>query len=143
MRMVWAASMVALGLLAAPAARADELQDAFLLRNTGDLVTLCTAPAESPRYATAAAFCQGFAVGVYRTAIEVDAGLAARRGAGGRRLFCPSADGTPSRTEAVMEFVAWTRTHPDSLARPAIDGVSRFMAERFACPASAGASARR
>ena len=144
----WAETLVSTALClavlgaTAGAARADDLQDAFSLRNAGDLVTICTVPASNERYAAALAFCQGFAVGTYRTAIEADAGIAARRGASGRTMFCPTGDGSPSRTEAVTEFVAWTQSHPDVLTQSATDGVVRFMAERFACPPAASVRAR-
>ena len=57
-------------------------EDTFLVRNTGDLVDLCTAAQSDPLYTAAINFCQGFGVGVYHVLEEEDM---ARRP---RHMFC-------------------------------------------------------
>src|SRR4051794_12411062 len=88
--------------LLAGAALADVSQDSFLLRQTSDLVDVCSAAQSDPLYTAATNFCHGFAVGVFRVLQEEDA---ARRSG---RLFCVPTP-APTRNEAIATFVQWAR----------------------------------
>src|SRR4051812_29262874 len=81
-------------------------EDNFLIRTTSDLVALCTADRGDPLMTAAVNFCHGFGVGVYQTLSEQEAGR--QRG----HLICPRGQ-TPSRNEAVAEFVTWAKAKPD------------------------------
>ena len=54
------------------AAQAAVTEDSFLVRNTGDLVDLCSAAPTDRLYTAASNFCHGFTVGVFRVLQEQD-----------------------------------------------------------------------
>jgi hypothetical protein len=47
--------------------KAQIAENDFLVRTTGDLVSLCASQPSDPLYTAAQNFCQGYAVGVYQT----------------------------------------------------------------------------
>src|SRR5690349_2107074 len=83
--------------LSAGSAHAAVTEDTFLLRNTGDLVELCSGAQSDPLYTAAVNFCQGFTVGVFRVLQEEDMAKLSQH------MFClPSP--TPSRNETISGF---------------------------------------
>lgn len=98
----------------------------FQVRTTGDLVRLCEATPSDPVGIAALHYCHGFAVGAYQyhqiaTAAE-----------GRRRLVC-APNPPPSRNEAVAAFVAWAKQNPGQMDKPPVEGLFRFLAQRFPC----------
>jgi len=119
-------------------ARAAVTEDMFKMRNTSDLVGLCSAGQSDPLYVAAIHFCHGFGSGAYGVASEYQA---ARRHA---RMFCPpSADRRPSRDAATADFVQWAGARPDVMGLPVTDGLLRFLSDRFPCPDAAMAKGSR
>lgn len=114
-------------MLAASAASAAVTQDSFLLRNTGDLVDLCSAPQTDPLYTAAVNFCHGFGVGVVRTLQDQDAASRSRR------LFC-FPNPAPTRNEAVARFVQWANADPSRLQMSAEDGIATYLSQQYPCP---------
>ena len=109
--------------------RAAVTEDMFQIRDTSDLVSLCSAGQTDPLYVAAIHFCQGFGSGAYGVASEYEAARSRTR------MFCPpSADRRPSRNTAIAEFVQWANTRPDVMRLPATDGLLRFLSDRFPCP---------
>lgn len=100
----------------------------FLLRNTGDLVALCSATPTDRMSTAALNFCHGFGIGVVRVLQEEDAARPARR-----PMFCLPTSG-PSRNQAIAEFVQWADADPSRLAMPATDGIAAFLAAQYPCP---------
>ena len=127
MRMTTFAALCGLCVLGPAAARAAVTEDAFLVRNTGDLVALCAAERTDPMYTPAQNFCHGFAVGAYRSMADAQAALRSKT-----KLFCPPA-GSPQRTERVAAFVTWAHGHTEVMALPAIDGLAHFLADQYPC----------
>ncbi len=118
--------------------RAAVTEDMFQLRDTSDLVSLCSAGQADPLYAAAIHFCQGFGSGAYGVASEYEAARSRTR------MFCPpSADRRPSRNTAIAEFVQWANTRPDVMHVPATDGLLRFLSDRFPCPDAVAAKGGR
>lgn len=108
--------------LSAPAAWAA--QPLSLRANTAsELADLCGA---NPKEAAADAkinWCHGFAQG----AVDVEL-----RRAGDKKPFCfPSPP--PSRSATLAEFVNWVRSMPDHRNLGALEGLFRFLGERFPC----------
>jgi hypothetical protein len=108
--------------LSAPVAWAA--QPLSLRANTAsELADLCGA---NPKEAAADAkinWCHGFAQG----AVDVEL-----RRAGDKKPFCfPSP--TPSRSATLAEFVNWVRSMPDHRNLGALEGLFRFLGERFPC----------
>jgi hypothetical protein len=98
----------------------------FQVKTTRDLVTLCATPPNDPLATAAVNFCEGFAVGAYQYHVVAEAATKTTP------LFCfPSP--TPSRNEAIMQFIAWSNQHSDVLDRPAIEGMFTFLKDRYPC----------
>lgn len=107
-------------------AEAATTETNFQVKTTRDLVTLCATPASDPLATAAVNFCEGFAVGAYQYHVVAEAATKAKP------LFCfPSP--TPSRNEAIMQFIAWSDQHSDVLDRPAIEGMFTFLKDRYPC----------
>jgi len=106
-------------------AHATVTEDEFQLRDTSDFVALCTAGSDDRLMTAAANFCQGFAVGVYRTLQDEQAAMRAR-------LFCPPQQ-TPSRTEAIAHFVKWVQARPQRMQDRAEDSILAYLQDRFPC----------
>ena len=103
-------------------------EDMFQMRDTSDLVGLCSAGQADPLYVAAVHFCQGFGSGAYSVASEYEAAQSRTR------MFCPpGADRRPSRNTAIAEFVQWANARPDVMRLPATDGLLRFLSDRFPC----------
>ena len=113
--------------LTAFAAGAAVTQDSFLVRNTGDLVDLCSAPQTDPLYTAAVNFCHGFGVGVVRVLQEEEAASRSRH------LFCLP-NPAPTRNEAVARFVQWASADSSRLQMPAEDGIATYLSQQYPCP---------
>lgn len=89
----------------------------------GELAELCGANPREPAADARINYCHGFAQG----AVDVEL-----RRAGDKRPFCfPSPP--PTRTATMTEFVNWVRSMPDHRGMPVLDGLFKFLAERFPC----------
>jgi hypothetical protein len=126
----WLPILALCGLALPGAAQAQQLtQDNFLLRNSGDLIALCSAAQNDPLYTAAANFCQGFVVGVVRVLNEEDS--AHRAG----RLFCLP-EPPPSRNQGIANLVQWAKSMPAQMNGQPADTVVAFLAQRFPCATS-------
>lgn len=111
-----------------PAARSAIAQSEFSVRNTGDLVRLCSVQQSDPMYAAASKFCEGFMVGVFRVLEKRE-----RVGAKKKMAFCRRAK-APSRDEVIAAFVEWAKADRRRLTLTASSSVSSFLSLRYPCP---------
>ncbi len=123
----WVTALAMCGALLTSTARAQVTEDNFLIRNTGDFVTLCSAGQSDRLYTAARNFCEGFGVGVYRVLEEEDM---ARKSS---RLFCVR-EPAPSRDESIASFVQWAKADPKRLQLSAADGIALFLSQQYPCP---------
>ncbi len=107
-------------------AQAAVTEDNFQLRNTNDLVELCSATPSDPMYTAATNFCQGFAVGVYHVLQEEDA-------ASRNHIFCLP-NPAPTRNEALANFIQWVKSDPRHMAHTPADEIAEYLAEKYKCP---------
>jgi len=117
-------------LLMAQTATAQVTEQNFRGGRTGDLAALCGASEQDPYRPAALAYCQGFfvAVGQYHHALTAQGGAQ-------RPIFClPSP--SPTFDQARSSFVAWVRANPQYTGERAIDGLMRFAADTYPCPAA-------
>jgi Rap1a immunity proteins len=105
--------------LPAQAQRAVSLQ----ARTAADLADLCAANPKDSQGDAKINFCHGFAQG----AITVEL-----RHATDKKPFCFPTP-TPSRTATMSEFVNWVRALPEHRTPTAVDGLFKFLAERYPC----------
>lgn len=97
-------------------------QDHFLVRNTADLVELCSAINSD----SARGFCYGFAVAEFRMLWAEDM---ARKS---HHLLCvPSPQ--PTRDEVLAGFVDWAKANPAQSLRPATEGFRAFIKDKYGC----------
>ena len=97
----------------------------FRLQKAGDLVAVCSPERGDPLLTAAINFCQGFTVGVYRTLSQEQAAMRSK-------LFCPS-EPTPSRNQAIMDFVRWAKGNPSVMNENPADAVLHYLVERYPC----------
>ena len=111
----------ALGLLSGSAWAAQPI--ILQARTAGDLAALCAADPNSAGADAKINFCHGFAQGAVDDRMHV---------ATDKKPFCfPSP--TPSRASTMHEFVAWVRSAPANRDLPVLDGLFKFLGERFPC----------
>ena len=123
----WLASAVMCAALLPGSGRAAVTEDTFKLQTTGDLVALCSDAPSDPMSTAALNFCHGFALGVFRV---LDEEAAAQRT---HRMFCAPNPG-PSRTQAIANFVEWSKTNPDVMPQRPADGLVAYLVKTFPCP---------
>jgi hypothetical protein len=129
-------ALLALFAVAVPGlTRAAVTQDSSLLRNTGDLIDLCSAAPSDPLYTAAVNFCHGFAVGVFRVLNQEEAALRSRR------LFCPP-NPMPSRDQSIADFVQWAKATPGQINQQPADSIALFLSQRYPCPGAGKSSGR-
>jgi len=92
-------------------------------RTAGELADLCAANPKESQGDAKINFCHGFAQGVITVEL---------RQPEGKKPFC-FPNPPPNRTATMGEFVGWVRSMPDHRSVPAVDGLFRFLGERFPC----------
>jgi hypothetical protein len=92
-------------------------------RTAGELAALCAADPSSPAADAKINFCHGFAQGAVDDRLRV---------AADKKPFC-FPNPTPSRSATMREFVAWVRVAPANREMPVLDGLFKFLGERFPC----------
>lgn len=104
----------------------DPTETNFRVATTGDLVRLCEAKPTDLTGVAALHFCHGFAVGAYQYHQIVTAAE------GKRPLFCPP-NPLPTRNEVIAAFVTWAKQNPQQLDTPPVEGMFRYLAQRYPC----------
>ncbi len=98
----------------------------FQVKTTRDLVALCAASQNDPLRVAAVHFCEGFAVGAYQYHLIAEAATKAKP------LFC-FPNPTPSRDEAIQQFIAWSKRQTVALDMPAVEGIFTFLRDQYPC----------
>ena len=96
----------------------------FQVRNTEDIVRVCSTPAGDEHYATAIAFCHGFGSGAYR---YYEAATEAAD-----RFVCPPTP-TPSRADVLGGFLTWAKANPAFMSKPAVNSLFRYLGTTYPC----------
>jgi len=90
-------------------------------RTAGELAELCAASPKDPLGDAKINFCHGYAQGAIATE---------QRHADGKKVCFPS--GT-TRTTTMNEFVAWVKANSDQKGANVLDGLFRFLGEKYPC----------
>jgi len=96
----------------------------FQVRDTADYVKLCTTPQGDEHFTSAIAFCHGFGVGAYRYYLE-STGPA-------DRFVCPP-NPTPKRSEVIAAYLAWVKTRPELMKKPAVETMFMYLGGAYPC----------
>ena len=121
------AAIMAAGLC--PLTAAAVTPDEFKIRNTQDLVRLCSVSNDDSLYVAAIHFCHGFGAGAYQYY------QASVSGPEGKPFVCPP-DPVPSRNAVLQEFVTWANANPQHNNEPAVESIFRFLAQKWPCSES-------
>jgi len=128
-------SLLGAMLLAAAAASAQPVAPGPL--STATLANLCAAPDGEGDLAHAQGFCRGFLIGAWQYHTEIT------RPGGRPPIFCLAPAAAPSLAEAQAAFVSWATAHAQYADDKAIDGLLRWAATAYPCPAPARAGSSR
>jgi hypothetical protein len=126
MKRNWLRFIMMLGILLPGLASAAVTEEDFVVKTTRNLVNLCTASPQDPRYEEAINFCQGYMVGAYHYSI-------AEHSKDPKNLFVCLPDPKPSRNEVVALFVAWAKANPQYMTDMPVESQFRFMSEKWPC----------
>jgi hypothetical protein len=109
------------GMLSVPAWAAQPLT--LQARTAGELAALCATEPGSPGADAKINYCHGFAQGAVddRLRVAVD-----------KKPFCFPTP-TPSRSATLHEFVNWVRSDSANRELPVVDGLFKFLGERYPC----------
>jgi hypothetical protein len=110
-----------LGLLSGSVRAAEPI--ALQARTAGDLAALCAAQPGSAGADAKINFCHGFAQGAVDDRMHVSAD---------KRPFCFPTP-TPSRSSTMHDFVNWVRATPGNRDMQVVDGLFKFLGERYPC----------
>lgn len=100
-------------------------QEDFLVRNTQNLLNLCTASASDPLYKEAIHMCHGYLIG----AVHYHQAATAH---GSKRLVCLP-DPPPARNEAIDMFIEWLKARPQYMKELPVETEFRFLIEKWPC----------
>lgn len=106
--------------------KADVTTEDFIAKTTQNLINLCTASPNDSHYKEAIHFCHGYLVGAY----HFHQAQAANQPE--RKLFCPQ-NPAPSRNEAIKDFIAWAKQHPEFMNEMPVETEFRFLIETSPC----------
>jgi hypothetical protein len=123
---VMAFMMLAGLLLPSALAGAGVTEKNFELKNTRDLIDLCTVASDDPLYHQSVNFCHGYLVGAFQYY------AAAAAGPNGVKLVC-FPDNRPTRNQVIEMFVNWAKAHPEYMQEKAVDTEFRFLMEKWPC----------
>ena len=104
--------------------------DDFVAKTQQDVIGLCTVTEDHDLYEESIAFCHGFLVGAYSAHQTEHAGPKATK------LICPP-DPAPTRTEAIGQYIAWAKAHPEYDGESSIESLFKYLIENWPCPAVA------
>jgi hypothetical protein len=119
------ALLCGLALLTVPGVTPSRAAQPIVLqaRTAGDLAALCAADPNSAAADAKINFCHGFAQGAVDDRLRIG---------GDKKNFCfPSP--TPSRTATMRDFVSWVRADSSNRELPVLDGLFKFLGERYPC----------
>ena len=117
--------LAGLGPMSSPGGAATPAPVNLQVRTAGDLAALCGADPGSPGADVKISFCNGFAQGALDDRMKLSTD---------KKPVCfpPAA---PNRAATMKEFVGWVRATPANLGLPVLDGLFKFLGERFPCKA--------
>lgn len=107
-------------------AQANVTDDDFVAKTTQNLMNLCTASPQDPKYREAIHFCQGYLVGAF----HFDQAQSGNKQE--LKLACIT-DPKPTRNQAIDQFINWAKQHPEYMNEIPVETEFRFLTEKWPC----------
>lgn len=104
--------------------------DDFLVKDTQDLIDICTTPQSDAMYAASIAFCHGYLVGAYQYHVALF-------GVGKSHSVVCFTEPKPTRAQAIERFIAWVKAHPEYGTEKPAESLTKFLVETYPCPKAA------
>ena len=117
-------SLVTLGVLSFQAQAVTP--EHFVVRNTQELIDVCSTPPTDPLYTAAIHFCHGYLVWAYHYQESLFSGP------GVKQVVCFT-EPKPSRNEGIAKYIQWAKARPEYAKDRAVDSFSKFLAETWPC----------
>jgi hypothetical protein len=124
---LWTGGVLLFAMTSTSFAQTPVSQDMFQLRNTGDLIALCSSNQSDPLFTASVNFCHGYVLGVIHV-LEREEAAAPKA-----RMFCMP-NPMPTRQDGITNFIGWGRDNPGQMSTHPSDGVATFMTQRYPCP---------
>ncbi|MCI0655256.1 MAG: hypothetical protein L0Y39_12390 [Methylococcaceae bacterium] len=125
MKPVSAAYLLIAG-IASTAINAAVTDEDFKVNTSANLINLCSAAPDDPRYREAIHFCHGYLVGAFHYY------RAQETGPKGSKFLCIP-EPKPTRNEAIDRFIAWAQQHPEYRNEVPVETEFRFLIESWPC----------
>jgi len=109
-----------------PAVASAVTEEDFKAKTTKNLINLCTASIEDPRYQEAIHFCHGYLVGAFHYH------YAENKGPEGDPQVCFT-EPYPTRNVAVAKVVSWIQQHPEYMNEIPVETEFRALTELWPC----------
>lgn len=122
----WLLALAAAGALGLPGAAGATTPEDFQVRNTRDLLALCSEVPGSELYVAAINFCHGFGVGAFQYYQALEASP-------GHKFVCVP-EQRPTRSSVIEGFVKWASAHQEYMDEPAVETMFRYLATTYPCP---------
>ena len=126
MKRKWLRLIMMLGILLPGLASAAVTEEDFVVKTTRNLVNLCTASPQDPRYEEAINFCQGYMVGAYHYDI-------AEHSKDPKNALVCFPEPKPTRNEVLAMFITWAKAHPQFMTDMPVETQFRFLSEKWPC----------
>jgi hypothetical protein len=122
-------AMIVASMLTAVTQAAPVSRDDFQANTTANLISLCAAAESDPLYTAARNFCHGYAVATYRAIVTQQMASRVKH-----KMFCLPSTTTPTRDQAIADFVQWASSRPKTLSSSPIDGIAEYLGAQYPCP---------
>ena len=124
----WLSALALAAAIVPGLANAAVTEQDFYVKTTADLAKLCGTEPSDPLYSAAIHFCHGVGVGFVRYHESLT------EGKGFVPLFCfPE---TVTRTQALNQYVSYSKAHPEYDKESVGDVVIKFFIETYPCKAN-------
>ncbi|PXW79683.1 hypothetical protein C8R34_1631 [Nitrosomonas sp. Nm84] len=129
--------MIGISYLMAPVQAATE--NNFMVKNTQDIVELCSVSPEDKLYTQAIHFCHGYLVGVYHYQNEL------YKSPGLSPIICipklhhPASVNSEiervelSRNHTISGYIQWVKEHPEYLKESIVDSLMKYLVDNYSC----------
>ncbi|GKS70431.1 hypothetical protein W03_24350 [Nitrosomonas sp. PY1] len=129
--------MMGIGCLVASVQAATE--NNFMVKNTQDIVELCSVSQEDKLYTQAIHFCHGYLVGIYHYQNELYKSPGLSPIVCIPKLYHPASVNSEaerielSRNHIITGYIQWVKEHPDYLKESIVNSLMKYLVNNYSC----------